>query len=185
MEQGCSVLFCVLEQDAQVATRRVTYYDAWFNNIGTIHSHKRWKIVRDQRKLLRQSQVKVQDHSNHLKVTCLVYSKIKKLLLYRTFFKTPTPMGSHPGVINSHGHSPHLTACWSPTCSLTTAASVTTLGDLFDFGQLFKALGQQLICPNLPHSQAIFEKVSKSFIFPLKSYLGNFYRHLAIFFWSH
>ena len=27
--------------------------------------------------------------------------------------------------------------------------------------------------------------VSKSFIFLVKSFLGNFYRHLAIFIWSH
>ena len=31
-------------------------------------------------------------------------------------------------------------------------ASVTRLGDLLDFGQLFKAFGNNLICPNLPHS---------------------------------
>ena len=40
------------------------------------------------------------------------------------------------------------------------------MGDLLDFGQLFKA---------------IFVKVSKSIIFLVKSFLGNFYRHLAIF----
>ena len=34
---------------------------------------------------------------------------------------------------------------------LDIVASVTRLGDLFDFGQLFKAFGQQLICTNLPH----------------------------------
>ena len=41
---------------------------------------------------------------------------------------------------------------------------------------------------NLPKSQtlfAIFQKVSKSIIFLVKSFLGNFYRHLATFFWSH
>ena len=52
---------------------------------------------------------------------------------------------------------------------------VTRLGDLLDFGQ-------QLVCPNLPHSLEIFVKVSKSVIFLVKSFLGNFYRHLAIFF---
>ena len=57
-------------------------------------------------------------------------------------------------------------------------SSVTILGDLLDFGPLF---GQQLICPNLPFSLAIFVKVSKSIIFLVKSFLGNFYRHLAIF----
>ena len=43
--------------------------------------------------------------------------------------------------------------------------SVTRLGNLFDFGQLFEA----------------FVKVSKSIIFLVKSFLGNIYRHLAIF----
>ena len=40
---------------------------------------------------------------------------------------------------------------------------------------------QQLFSPNLPHSLANFGKVSKSSIFLLKSFLGNFYGHLAIF----
>ena len=42
--------------------------------------------------------------------------------------------------------------------------SVTRLGDLLDFGQLFKAFGNNF-CRNLPHSKAIFVKVSKSIIF--------------------
>ena len=45
----------------------------------------------------------------------------------------------------------------------------------------FKSHWQQLICPNLPHYRAIFVKVSKSIIFRVKSFLANFYRHLAIF----
>ena len=45
----------------------------------------------------------------------------------------------------------------------------------------YQRLWQQLFCPNLPHSQAIFVKVPKSLIFLVKSLLGNFYRHLAIF----
>ena len=68
---------------------------------------------------------------------------------------------------------------------LAPSSSVTTLGDLLDFGQLFKAFWQQLICPNLPHSKAIFVKVLKSISFLVKSFLGKFCRHLAIFFWSH
>ena len=32
---------------------------------------------------------------------------------------------------------------------------------------------------------AFFVKVSKSLIFLVKSFLGNFYRHLATFYWSH
>ena len=33
-----------------------------------------------------------------------------------------------------------------------TLTSVTRLGNILYFGQLFKAFGEQLICPNLPHS---------------------------------
>ena len=43
----------------------------------------------------------------------------------------------------------------------------------------FQSLWQQLFCPNLPHSQAIFVKVSKSITFLVKSILGNFYRQLV------
>ena len=57
----------------------------------------------------------------------------------------------------------------------------TRLGDFLDFGQLFKAFGSNSICPNLPHFLAIYAKVSKSIIFLVKSFLGNFDRHLAIF----
>ena len=48
-----------------------------------------------------------------------------------------------------------------------------------------QSLWQQLYYPNCPHCWAIFVKVPKSFIFLVKSYLGNFNRHLAIFIWSH
>ena len=65
------------------------------------------------------------------------------------------------------------------------AIRVTRLGDLSDFGPLFKAFFQQLIIPNLLHSKSIFVKVSKSIIFLVKPFLGNFYRHLANFFWSY
>ena len=49
----------------------------------------------------------------------------------------------------------------------------------------FLSLWQQLFSPTLPHSWAIFVKVTKYIIFLVKSFLSNFYRHLAIFFWSH
>ena len=49
----------------------------------------------------------------------------------------------------------------------------------------FQSLWPQLICSNLLHSWAIFVKVSKCLIFLVKSFLGNFYRFLAIFKWSH
>ena len=63
-------------------------------------------------------------------------------------------------------------------------SSVTILGDFLTLGN-FKSLGQQLFSPNLSHSNAIFVKVSKSIIFLVISVLGKFYRHSAIFFWSH
>ena len=55
----------------------------------------------------------------------------------------------------------------------------------FVFWASIQSRWQQLLYPNTPHCQAILAKVSKSFIFQVKSFLGNFYRHLAIFFWSH
>ena len=45
----------------------------------------------------------------------------------------------------------------------------------------FQSIWQQYFYPNLLHSLAIFVKVLKSLIFQVKSFLGNFYRHLAIF----
>ena len=59
------------------------------------------------------------------------------------------------------------------------------IGRFFGLWTTFQSLWQQLICANLLHSQAIFVKESKSVIFLVKSFLGNFYRHLANFFWSH
>ena len=49
----------------------------------------------------------------------------------------------------------------------------------------FLSLWQQLIVPNCPCYLAICVKVSKSFIFLVKSFYDNFYRHLATFYWSH
>ena len=42
-----------------------------------------------------------------------------------------------------------------------------------------------IILAKSPTFQAFFVKVSKSFIFLVKSFLSNFYRHLMIIFWSH
>ena len=56
---------------------------------------------------------------------------------------------------------------------------------------IFLTLGyflRPLATINLPKSLTflgIFVKVSKSILFLVKSFLGNFYRHLAIFIWSH
>ena len=44
----------------------------------------------------------------------------------------------------------------------------------YTLGNFWKPL-QQLICPNLLHSSAIFVKVSKCLILLVKSMLGNFY----------
>ena len=50
-------------------------------------------------------------------------------------------------------------------------SSVTKLGDLLDFRNLFNSsLWPQLFCPNLLHSYAILVKVSKSLIFLVKSF---------------
>ena len=65
---------------------------------------------------------------------------------------------------------------------INTPSSVTRLGDLMDFGPLFKAFGNN----NLPKSPTLLGNfLSKSIMFIVKSVLGNFYRHLAIFICSH
>ena len=40
-----------------------------------------------------------------------------------------------------------------------------------------------IILPKLPRFFGIFVKLSKSVIFLVKSFLGNFYRHLVTFYW--
>ena len=55
------------------------------------------------------------------------------------------------------------------------------IGRFIELWATFQSLWQQIICP----FGQIFLKVSKSIIFLVKSFLGNFYRHLAIFYWSH
>ena len=59
------------------------------------------------------------------------------------------------------------------------------IGRFIAFWATFQSLWQQLFCPNCPHFQAIFVKVSKSFIFLVKSFLATFYTHLATYYWSH
>ena len=56
---------------------------------------------------------------------------------------------------------------------------------IFCFWASIQSRWQQFYYPNRPHCWAIFVKVSKSFIFIVKLFLGNFYIHLAIFYWSH
>ena len=64
-------------------------------------------------------------------------------------------------------------------------SSVTRLGDFLLFGQSFKAGGNNYFTQIAHIVIQFFVKVSKSFIFLVKSFLGHFYRHLAIFYWSH
>ena len=56
--------------------------------------------------------------------------------------------------------------------------SVTRLGDFLDFGKLLNACGHNYFT-QIATLSSIFVKVSKSIV---KSFLGNFYRQLAIFF---
>ena len=66
-----------------------------------------------------------------------------------------------------------------------------TLHSVWPDWAIFLTLGyflRPLATINLPKSLTflgIFVKVSKSILFLVKSFLGNFYRHLAIFIWSH
>ena len=65
------------------------------------------------------------------------------------------------------------------------ANSVTRLGDFIALWATFQRLWQQLFCPNCPHFWGNFVMVSNYFIFLVKSFLGNFSRHLATLYWSH
>ena len=49
-----------------------------------------------------------------------------------------------------------------------------------DFGQVFKAFGNNLFARISLILRQFFVKVSKYIIFLVKSFLGNFYRHFAI-----
>ena len=60
------------------------------------------------------------------------------------------------------------------------SSSVTRLGKL-----IVAKLARSPINRPIWSHWTIFVKVSKSIIFLVKSILGNFYRHLVIFFWSH
>ena len=60
------------------------------------------------------------------------------------------------------------------------SVSVTRYGKLFDLGNFLKPLAT-INLPKSPTFLGIFVKVSKSIIFLVKSFLGNFYRHLAFF----
>ena len=62
--------------------------------------------------------------------------------------------------------------------------SVTRSGNFCTFSNFLKPLGT-INLPKSPTFLGNFLKVSKSIIFLVKSFLGNFYTQLAIFIWSH
>ena len=53
------------------------------------------------------------------------------------------------------------------------------IGRFFALWATIQSRWQQLFYPNFPHCLAIFVKVSKSFIFLVKSFLGNVWRFLS------
>ena len=62
--------------------------------------------------------------------------------------------------------------------------SVTSLGELLDFGQLFKDVAT-ISLPKSPTFLGNFCNGAKIFNFFSLIIEGNFYRHLATFYWSH
>ena len=67
---------------------------------------------------------------------------------------------------------------------MSIESSVTDLAIYLNLGKFLKLL----VTINFPKSATfldIFVKLSKSFIFLVEPFLGNFNRHLAIFFLSH
>ena len=59
------------------------------------------------------------------------------------------------------------------------------IGRFMALSATFQSLWQHLFCPNRPHFQLIFIEKSFSGNFLMISFLCNFYRHLATFYWSH
>ena len=72
-------------------------------------------------------------------------------------------------VIHYHIHSLPVWPDWAIFCTLDNHSKQVATNILL----------------KLPTLLGNFSKCAKSFIFLVKSFLGNFYRHLAIFFWSH
>ena len=53
------------------------------------------------------------------------------------------------------------------------------------FGNFSKPVATIILPKSCHNFEAIFVKVLKSFIFLVTSFLGNFFRYLATFYWSH
>ena len=68
--------------------------------------------------------------------------------------------------------------------NLFVGNSVTRLGDLLHLGNFLKPLATINLAKS-PTFLGNFCKGVKIYIFLVKSFLGNFYRHLALFIWSH
>ena len=82
-------------------------------------------------------------------------------------------------------HNLHLTSLLPSQADPidTYLNSVTRLGNLLDFGQVLKPLAT-INLPKSPTFLGNFCKGVKNYHFSNENILGNFYRHLAIFFWS-
>ena len=59
------------------------------------------------------------------------------------------------------------------------------IGRFITLWATFQSQWQQLFCPNFQHILGNLCKFVKIFHFSSKFFLGNFYRHLATFYWSH
>ena len=59
------------------------------------------------------------------------------------------------------------------------------IGQFITLWATFQSPWQQLFCPNCHHILGNFCKFVKIFHFTSQILLGNFYRHLATFYWSH
>ena len=126
----------------------------------------------------------------HLFKTYMIFalvSAIKPFIQYLAIYNNTnlSQVGSRLCQLQNY-HRQILSHCiW---CGITPfvliATSVTRSGDLLDFGQLFKAFGNNLF-GQISHILRHFFKDVKIDHFSSESILGNFYRHLAIFFWSH
>ena len=70
------------------------------------------------------------------------------------------------------------------TILLFNLTSVTRLGNLLEFGQLFKAFGNSKFA-QISHILRQFLKRCQNPSFYSENIFGHFYTHLAIFIWSH
>ena len=59
------------------------------------------------------------------------------------------------------------------------------IGRFIILSATFQSPWQQLFCPNCQHILGNFCKGDKIFYFTRKILLGNFYKHLTTFYWSH